>query len=255
MTGFTWLGPNSLAEGAGYRIQNLPRQPYQTKYPPLYSWLLSWIWKASPDFPSNLPLAALFAWALLPAFLGLCWIFFKDIGFQYSHRLALCVAAAYCTYIVLLSVLLLSDLLFACLLLSCLILAERAATPESGLWLVAAAGLVAGLAYLTKRSAIPLLFSAPLCFWIGGQYKRALVFAAAMTPSMGLWTLWLRAGAQGDSRPVYPQRRASCVVADAVGCGGRRVHLRDGAAGQALHTSAVRDVRLRIHGDAAGVAV
>ena len=123
--------------------------------------------------------------------------FIKDIGLGYSHRLALCVTAAYCTYIVLLSVLLLSDLLFACLLLASLILAERAAKPESKLWLVAAAGLVAGLAYLTKRSAIPLLLSAPLCFWIGGQYKRALVFAAAMTPSIGFWTLWLCASNTG----------------------------------------------------------
>src|SRR6266566_8900950 len=60
--GIYLVGAKSLAEGAGYRIQSLPRQPYQTKYPPLYSWLLSWIWKASPRFPANLPPAALFAW-------------------------------------------------------------------------------------------------------------------------------------------------------------------------------------------------
>ena len=75
--GIYLVGAKSLAEGAGYHIQSLPRQPYQTKYPPLYSWLLSWIWKASPGFPSNLPVAAFFAWALLPAFLGLCWILLR----------------------------------------------------------------------------------------------------------------------------------------------------------------------------------
>src|SRR5260370_1317089 len=31
----------SLAEGSGYRILSLPGQPNQTKYPPLYPWLLS----------------------------------------------------------------------------------------------------------------------------------------------------------------------------------------------------------------------
>ncbi|MCC7174078.1 MAG: hypothetical protein IT159_02695 [Bryobacterales bacterium] len=45
----------SLAEGQGYRQWNLSGEPYQTKYPVLYPWLLSRIWTAAPAFPANLP--------------------------------------------------------------------------------------------------------------------------------------------------------------------------------------------------------
>src|SRR5262249_21117615 len=113
-------------------------------------------------------------------------------GQAQAHRTTLCAALVSSSYIVLLSTLLLSDLLFACLLLLSLILAERAAKPDSKLWLAVAAGLVAGAAYLTKRSALPMLFSAPLCFWIRGQRRQAFAFLAAMTPALPLWTVWMR---------------------------------------------------------------
>ncbi len=36
-----WVSGRSLAMGDGYRIESLPGQPYQTKYPPLYPALLA----------------------------------------------------------------------------------------------------------------------------------------------------------------------------------------------------------------------
>ena len=44
----------SLATGQGYRIISLPEQPYQTKYPPLFSLLLAPVWWISPEFPGNI---------------------------------------------------------------------------------------------------------------------------------------------------------------------------------------------------------
>ena len=46
-----WVSAKSLADGNGYRIESLPGQPYQTKYPPLYPALLAGIWKVNPNFP------------------------------------------------------------------------------------------------------------------------------------------------------------------------------------------------------------
>src|SRR5258708_25766061 len=63
----------SLATGQGYRISSLPGEPYQTKYPPLYSALLAIVWRIDPNFPSNLPIATLLAWLLLPAYLSVGW--------------------------------------------------------------------------------------------------------------------------------------------------------------------------------------
>jgi len=62
-----FVSGKSLAAGDGYRISSLPGEPYQTKYPPLYSALLAIVWTIDPSFPSNLPIATLLAWLLLPA--------------------------------------------------------------------------------------------------------------------------------------------------------------------------------------------
>ena len=46
----------SLSDGAGYRIISLPTAPDQTKYPFLYSYILSWLWSLDPKFPDNIGL-------------------------------------------------------------------------------------------------------------------------------------------------------------------------------------------------------
>src|SRR5258708_2621481 len=67
----------SLAEGSGYRILSLPKEPFQTKYPPFYPWLLSLLWRINPSFPSNLPLFTFFAWVMLPVSTALAWLLYK----------------------------------------------------------------------------------------------------------------------------------------------------------------------------------
>src|SRR5205814_7604879 len=49
----------ALATGEGYRIISLPYEPAQTKYPPFYPLLLSFLWRLYPHFPENL------AWMML----------------------------------------------------------------------------------------------------------------------------------------------------------------------------------------------
>jgi len=44
----------SMAEDHGYRLSHLPGEPWQTKYPPLYSGILALIWRAWPEFPANM---------------------------------------------------------------------------------------------------------------------------------------------------------------------------------------------------------
>src|SRR5262245_4336698 len=50
----------ALAEGRGYRRLDLPGEPLQTKYPPLYPFVLSLIWRVLPEFPRNLPAMQIF---------------------------------------------------------------------------------------------------------------------------------------------------------------------------------------------------
>src|ERR1700719_4068974 len=44
----------ALSEGKGYVLPSLPGEPPATKYPILYPWLLSWVWRWNPSFPENL---------------------------------------------------------------------------------------------------------------------------------------------------------------------------------------------------------
>src|SRR5580692_6548557 len=88
-----WVSARSLAMGEGYRIESLPGQPFQTKYPPLYCALLAGIWKPDPQFPSNLPLATLFAWLLLPVFLSVLWVMLREYGFGMRARCVMVLAA------------------------------------------------------------------------------------------------------------------------------------------------------------------
>src|SRR6185437_4105263 len=46
----------AMASGDGYVMPNLPGSPLQTKFPPLFSFLLSVLWRLNPNFPDNVRL-------------------------------------------------------------------------------------------------------------------------------------------------------------------------------------------------------
>jgi hypothetical protein len=177
--------------GDGYRIQSLPGQPYQNKYPPLYPALLAAIWKLDPQFPSNLPLATLFAWLLLPLFLSTLWILLREYGFSLRERCLLVLMAGLSPVTVVFGFSLMPELLFTALLLASVILAERAMKPDAPVWLAALAGICGALAYLTKSIAAPLLLTVPLCFALQKHYRKAALFFAAMLPAVAGWQWWV----------------------------------------------------------------
>lgn len=186
-----WVSARSLATGDGYRIQSLPGQPYQTKYPPLYPTLLAGIWKLDPRFPANLPLATLFAWLLLPIFLGTLWVLLRDYGFSLRERYLMILIAGLSPVTAVFAFSLMPELLFTALLLASMILAERAAKPDAPQWLPLLAGICAALAYLTKSIAAPLLLTVPLCFILRKHFRKAAIFFATMLPAVAGWQWWV----------------------------------------------------------------
>ncbi len=50
------VGAKALAEGHGYRLINIPPPAPTPVYPPLFSAMLSVLWRLAPDYPANLPL-------------------------------------------------------------------------------------------------------------------------------------------------------------------------------------------------------
>ncbi|MGH9671923.1 MAG: hypothetical protein ACRD44_01985, partial [Bryobacteraceae bacterium] len=188
-----WVTAKSLASSNGYRIESLPGQPHQTKYPPLYPALLSIVWRLFPEFPANLPWAMLLNWLALPLFAFAARRLFLDYGFGTGLAAVLSIAVALNPIVVNLSVMLMTENLFCGLLLITLVLAERAGRPDRPWWLALMAGAAAGACFLTRSSGLPLLVSAPACFLWRRQYRKAAAFIAAMAPAVAGWILWSRA--------------------------------------------------------------
>jgi hypothetical protein len=185
-----WVSAKSMAEGHDYRIASLPGQPYQTKYPPLYPALLALIWKMDPNFPSNLPLATLFAWLLLPVYLATVWALLREYGFSWREQCVLVLAAGWSPVAATFSFSLMPELLFTALLVASVLLAERAIAEDAPPWLAILAGVCGALAYLTKSAAGPLLLTAPLYFVWRKQFAKAGLFFAAMLPAVAGWQWW-----------------------------------------------------------------
>jgi hypothetical protein len=185
-----WVSAKSLAEGHEYRIASLPGQPYQSKYPPLYPTLLAGVWKIDPNFPSNLPLATLFAWLLLPVYLAMVWLFLRHYGLGWREQCLLVLVAGWSPVAATFSFSLMPELLFTALLLASVLLAERSLSDDAPGWLPILAGVCGALAYLTKSAVGPLLLTAPLYFMWRKQFAKAALFFGAMLPAVAGWQWW-----------------------------------------------------------------
>jgi len=82
----------ALAEGQGYRLINLPQEPRQTKYPPLYPALLALVWKLSPRFPKNLILMQWLTLVCGGGLVGLSYLYVVRFGY-FSRSIAAAAAA------------------------------------------------------------------------------------------------------------------------------------------------------------------
>ncbi|MEP7354402.1 MAG: hypothetical protein ABI824_14345 [Acidobacteriota bacterium] len=188
-----YASAKSLAGGGPYRIESLPGEPAQTKYPPLYPLLLSTAWRIDPSFPGNLPIAAWLSWLAIPAIvLQLAWLFPKW-GFSRRQTWVLLALFALNPYVLLFGAQLLSETLFLALVLGAMLLVDRGVARES-LPLILGAGIVGGLAYLTRSAGIALLFGAIVYLWITGREraKQILYFITGMLPFIAGWMLWSR---------------------------------------------------------------
>ena len=135
----------ALAEGQGYRLISFPGTPAQMKYPILYPYLLSWVWKLDPNFPDNLKTAVRLTeffgcWSLLAAFFLL-----RRFGISESAALFLTAVCAFQPIFVGLSGDVMSDVPFMALMLTALVLADGATHSGAAVPLVLATGAVAGL--------------------------------------------------------------------------------------------------------------
>jgi hypothetical protein len=203
--GIYWLCAKSLAQDHGYRILSLPGEPFQTKYPPLFPLLLSLVWRIWPAAPGNLAAGAALVWVFLPLVLLVSWRLFSQYGLGKLRACTLILLMGWSPIVAYLCSTLMAEMMFACLLLLALHFAENAANPSSAGWTPIAASLLAGVAFLTKTAAIPLLVTVPLCLLVRGQRRRAGLFLGGLLLFVLPWAIWVRThrAGGGDVVTVY----------------------------------------------------
>jgi hypothetical protein len=169
----------ALAQGWGYTLVSFPGSPPQTKYPILYPWLLSWIWKLHPSFPANLKpairLTEFFGcWSLVAAFLLLR----KLPGVGEQAALLLTALCAFQPIFLRLSGVVMSDIPFMAFLLTALVLADPATRSGAGLPAVVAAGAVAGLSVGTRTIGFAVVAGIFFLALRRRAFREAFLFAA-----------------------------------------------------------------------------
>ena len=181
----------SLATGHGYRIISLPDEPAQTKYPPLYPFLLSLIWRVNPHFPENLtPMMVMSALVAVGSLL-MTWFYLTRRGYASKWQALLVVGlTAFNWRTVIISTGLYSEMFYTVLTVTGLWLAEQEEQADSDYRRGAALGAVMGLAFLTRTAAITLIIAVAVYFLIHGKLKRALLPVAIASSFVAVWLSW-----------------------------------------------------------------
>lgn len=173
--GVFFVTAKSLASGS-YRIESLPEQPLQTKFPPLYPAYLSLVWRLNPKFPDNLVLATWMSWSVFAILLGFVWYFLSKSFLGEWRSLVVTGLLALNPYLILFGCTMFSEVFFTVLVIATF-LGARQSGVVAGVW---AAG-----AYLARTAGVALLLSTVI------QVRtRALRFVAMMLPFVLAWTVW-----------------------------------------------------------------
>jgi hypothetical protein len=175
-----------LAEGRGYVIPNLPGDPPQTKYPVLYPWLLSWVWKWNPSFPSNLGPGV-----CLTAFFS-CW--FLVVAFQLLRKLhgvgdwpALVIVflCALDSHFLLFSGFLMSDVPFMALALASALAADNVMRAGSRYAPAVLVGVVAGLSVMMRSVGVAVVAGIIAAALFRRAFRQAVAFCLGAAPFVG----------------------------------------------------------------------
>lgn len=187
---FFFSSAKALAEGHGYIIPSLPGNPPQTKYPVLYPWLLSGVWKWNPSFPSNLALGvsltAFFScWFLVAAFALLR----KLKGLSDWPALAMIALCAFEPHFVLLSGSIMSDLPFMALAVTAALAADGGMRRDSRLALAGFAGVLAGLSMMVRTIGVAVVAGILVAAICRRAFRHLAAFCLGTAPffAAALW--------------------------------------------------------------------
>jgi 4-amino-4-deoxy-L-arabinose transferase-like glycosyltransferase len=181
----------ALARGEGYRIISLPYEPAQTKYPPLYPFLLSLIWGLFPHFPNNLIPMMLLTIAAALGFLALSYRYLVQHGYATRRQAFLVVALVAINWrTVALVTTLYSEMLYALISLLALHLADEYEKHNKGWIWGAMTGIAIGLTFLTRSLGLTLLVALAAHSILHKRWKRAVLPLTVASMFAIAWLVW-----------------------------------------------------------------
>lgn len=193
----------SLSEGKGYRHAELPGEPWQTKYPPMWPWVLAGVWKAWPAYPGNMAAVTAVNGALSLA--GLCGALVvarRRLGIGPLSAGAGVVSASVGMFWWTLSATAMSEMLFAALTMWALAALPGGDRGEGSWWRFSQAGVLAALAVLTRTIGVSLAVAMVVsCLW-KRRWMGAVLAGVPSVMAWGGWEVWRSAaGARNAAIP------------------------------------------------------
>jgi hypothetical protein len=181
----------ALSEGDGYRIISLPGEPYQTKYPFLYSYLLSWAWSFNPQFPDNISLLNFVTVFSYFASLLLAYVFYiQNTGGGKADALLYVFLVGANASVFSMTMYPLSDMPFmaACLCSLCL------SDPANNLWdrtkVIALLSASVGLAFLVRQAGAALILAGLIHFLISRKRREFYLYVGIVGCLALSWLIW-----------------------------------------------------------------
>lgn len=195
--GWYVLLAKSLATGQGYSLINSPSPGILPLYPPAFPFLLSLVYRLSPNFPDNV-------W-LLKSVSVVAMMAVGIIGYRYFVKernlppllaLAICLAAVLSPPLVFMATsTVMSECVFALIFLATVVVMEkcrRAETTAAQLKLAAVGAVLASIAFLTRSIAISVIAAGFLYLLKARLLKPAILFAVIVAALCSPWVLYTR---------------------------------------------------------------
>jgi hypothetical protein len=177
---FYFSSAKAIRAGHGYVVPSLPGAPAATKYPQLYSRLLSFVWRWNPSFPGNLTAAVGLTVCFGLAFLTLTFLFLRQPGRMRDwEALAITAFCALHPVFLLYSGSILTEIPFAALTMGCLFTADRATWPDSRLGWALLCGVLAGLSAETRIFGFALIAGIAIAALVRHARRQLLTFGAS----------------------------------------------------------------------------
>ena len=188
----------SLAEGQGYRYLHLPGSPPGVHYPILYPAALGVPWRIWPSFPANVALFQLFDSAALATAAWVIAAQLRRIGVPALVQYAF-VPAGFAAFPLLAIVGgRFSEPMFLALFAAAVSVADR---DDEGIGRAVLAGVLAGLAALTRSIGVAVVAGVVAGYWLRGRRPQALAALAVAAIMVAPWFAWVAAHAhEVDSR-------------------------------------------------------